>query len=366
MRIGLLIVGDLNSLSGGYLYNRKLVAYLQRHGEHVEIISLPPRPYWRQLADNFFRPLLEQIAAARLDILIQDEMAHPALFYLNRRLGVPVVTLIHLLTSFDRQPWYSGWFYRWLETRYLRSVRGLIANSRTTLEQTRSLLANRLPPYCLAVPAGDRFAEEKPEDADIVQRVLHQPGPFKIALVGNVIRRKGLHVLLRALAELPAEDMQVTVAGRLDMEPRYVREIQALIDTLQLQDRVRLLGPQSEPELAALYRSQHVMALPSAYESYGIVYVEAQQFGLPVIGTTAGAAKEIIRPGWNGFLIDPDDSKRLAELLQILHRNRPLLLELSRNALTAFAGHPGWDDSCRTIRQYLYARAEQTLPPAQW
>jgi glycosyltransferase involved in cell wall biosynthesis len=362
MRVGLLIYGDMNSLSGGYLYNRKLVAYLQDHGEQVEIISLPQQRYWRHLTDNFRRSLIRRIAAARLDILIQDELAHPSLFYLNRHLDVPVVALIHLLSSFDNRPWYSAWLYRRVETRYLRSVRGLIANSQTTLEQTRTLLDDRLPPYCVAVPAGDRFADTAPDDQPLSGRNLSQPGPLRILAVGNVIRRKGLHVLLRALAELPARDFQVSVAGRLDMEPGYVRQIKKQIETAQLQDRVSLLGPQADQALAALYRRHHLMVLPSSYESYGIVYVEAQQFGLPVIGTTFGAAREIIRPGWNGYLIEPEDSRQLAGLLKTLHSDRRLLSELSRNALTAFSHHPGWDASCRNIRDFLYASLNRAVP----
>jgi glycosyltransferase involved in cell wall biosynthesis len=97
------------------------------------------------------------------------------------------------------------------------------------------------------------------------------------------------------------------------------------------------------------------MALPSSYESYGIVYVEAQQFGLPVIGTTEGAAKEIISHGDNGYLVPPEDPQALADLLQKLHHDRPLLLTMGRNALAAYIRHPRWDESCEIIRQYLYA-----------
>jgi len=102
------------------------------------------------------------------------------------------------------------------------------------------------------------------------------------------------------------------------------------------------------------------MVLPSAYESYGIVYVEAQQFGLPVIGTTAGAAGEIIRHGDNGYLIPPDDPNALAELLQRLQHQRQLLLDLSQNALAAYHHHASWDESCEIIRHYLYTELNRS------
>jgi glycosyltransferase involved in cell wall biosynthesis len=282
-------------------------------------------------------------------------MVHPSVFLMNRQINVPVVTLVHLLTSFDHHPWYSAWFYRAIERRYLQSVTGMIVNSQTTLAQTRQLLHNNLPPHCLAVPAGDNFPEVNVDVDAISQRAL-TPGHLQILVVGNVIRRKGLHVLIQALRQLPTEDFQVTVAGRLDMEPEYVNQIQKLIQSSQLQERVILKGPVQGQSLADLYRQHHLMVLPSSYESYGIVYVEAQQFGLPVIGTTAGAAGEIINHGDNGYLIPPEDEHALAELLQKLHHDRQLLLTMNQNALAAYDRHPKWDESCEIIRQYLYAR----------
>jgi glycosyltransferase involved in cell wall biosynthesis len=357
MRIGLLVYGDLETVSGGYLYNRKLVAYLRSQGDEVSIISLPLRNYWRHLGDNFSSVCLEKIAAADCELLIQDAMVHPSVLRLSRKINIPVITLVHLLTSFEQHPGYSAWLYRAVERYYLKSVSGIIANSQTTLAQIRDLLKSPLPPHCLAVPAGDNFSEAS-IDADVVSQRALAFGPLKVLVVGNVIRRKGLHVLIEALTQLPAEDFQVNVAGRLDMEMGYVKQLQKLIRATQLQERIILKGVVQDQALADLYRQHQLLVLPSSYESYGIVYVEAQQFGLPVIGTTAGAAKEIISHGDNGYLIAPEDSYALAEHLLRLQHDRQLLRSMSRNALAAYARHPRWDESCEIIRIYLYTRVK--------
>ncbi len=355
MRIGLLIYGDISTLSGGYLYNRKLVAYLRNQGDHVEIISLPTRGFWRHLNDNFNKDLFKQIVDAQLDILIEDAMVHPSVFLLNKRLvraiNIPIVTLVHLLSSFEQNSWYSAWLYRAIERRYLKSVTGMIVNSHTTLTQLHTLMPSGLPRSCLAVPAGDNFPDVIVDIDRIKHRVL-TPGALKILWVGNVIRRKGLHILIKALCQLP-EEFQVTIAGRLGMEPAYVKQMQQLIQKADLQDRVIFMGPVEGRALAELYQDHHLMVLPSSYESYGIVYVEAQQFGLPVIGTTAGAAQEIIYPGENGYLIDPNDAKALAKLLTELQQDRMLLLQLSRKALASYHRYPCWAESCAIIREYL-------------
>ena len=77
-----------------------------------------------------------------------------------------------------------------------------------------------------------------------------------------------------------------------------------------LQSTVHFHGPLDNEELIAKYKSAHVLVVPSSYEGFGIVYLEGMAFGLPAIGTTAGAASEIISDGETGFLIPPDDVRR--------------------------------------------------------
>ena len=86
MKIGLIIYGRLDTLSGGYLYDRKLVEHLEAAGDEVEIVSLPWEGYGRSLLHNFWFALAEQLRLADFDLLLQDELNHPSLFWLNRRL----------------------------------------------------------------------------------------------------------------------------------------------------------------------------------------------------------------------------------------------------------------------------------------
>jgi glycosyltransferase involved in cell wall biosynthesis len=357
MRIGLLIYGDINTVSGGYLYNRKLVNYLREQGEVVTIISLPQRSYLQHFIDNFNQHVFQKIRNANLDVLIEDAMVHPSLVWLNRRisreLAIPLIALVHLLSSYEQHSVYWGWFYRAIERHYLQSVNGFIANSRTTHSQLQRLLAKPLSSCCIAVPAGDHFVATEIERSVIEQRT-QMAGRLRILVVGNVIRRKGLHVLIKALQQLPSHQFQVIVVGSLDMEPNYVQQVKVQIQSAGLQQTIVFLGVITGQALANLYQQHQLMVLPSAYESYGIVYLEAQQFGLPVIGTTAGAAHEVIMDGKNGFLIAPEDWQALANLLQQLQDNRQNLLAISLKAQTTYRQHPKWDDSCQLIQRYLY------------
>ena len=86
MRVGLILNGSLDTISGSHLYDRKLVEYLRRCGDTVEVFSLPPRSTLGRLTDNVVAGWQKNIEAAQLDVLLQDEASHPALLSLNRRL----------------------------------------------------------------------------------------------------------------------------------------------------------------------------------------------------------------------------------------------------------------------------------------
>ena len=86
MRVGLVIYGALETISGGYLYDRKLVSYMESQGDQVDVISLPRRNYCFNLFDNFSNRLYRRITTKPFDILLQDELNHPSLFWFNRRL----------------------------------------------------------------------------------------------------------------------------------------------------------------------------------------------------------------------------------------------------------------------------------------
>jgi glycosyltransferase involved in cell wall biosynthesis len=94
--------------------------------------------------------------------------------------------------------------------------------------------------------------------------------------------------------------------------------------------------------------------VPSSYEGFGIVYIEAMGFGLPVIGSTAGAAKEIITHGIDGCLVAPGDSRTLSAHISSFIENREQLCTMALAALDRFSQHPSWSDTGRAIHQFLH------------
>ena len=346
MRIGLIIYGSLETLSGGYLYDRKLVEYLRSQQDTVEIISLPWRNYAALLTDNFWFRL-----PGNLDILIQDELNHPSLIFANRGTHpYPLISLVHHLRCSELRPKWQNDLFRFIEMQYLQSVDGFIFNSKTTQNVVHKLIGNNQP-NVLAYPPTDRFGEPISEE-EIIDRARIRP--LRILFLGNVIERKGLHTLLKAVSIQPLE-FRVDVVGSLESEPEYKRQIQKIIEQNNLSSFIFLHGALDKDPLIEKLRHAHVLVVPSSYEGYGIVYLEGMCFGLPAIGTTAGAAREIIEDGQTGFLIEPNDSSPLFAKLKLLAEDRGLLTRLSLNARRRYLRQPAWETTAESIRNFLYS-----------
>lgn len=355
MRVGLVIYGSLDTLSGGYLYDRMLVRQLLTDGHQVEILSLPWRSYGAHLADNFDSRWLRRLAASRVDLLIQDELNHPSLLLANHlRLACPVVSLVHHLRSSELDhPRRLRALYRQVERFYLNRVGAFLCNSETTQRSVEALVHHPKQHY-VAYPAADHLAAGAGDgDLAALAARARQDGPLRLLFAGNLSRRKGLHNVLQALELLPAGCWRLTVVGRMDVDMGYTQQIERRCRTLP-QGSVIFCGRVSDDELVRQYRSHHLFVLPS-YEGFGIVYLEAMRFGLPVVAATAGAAHEIVTPGENGFLVAPDDAAALAACVGDLQVNRERLLAMSWAAQQRYARHPTWQQSMAGATAWLAA-----------
>ncbi len=344
MKIGFIIYGSLNTLSGGYMYDRKLVEYLRAQGDTVEIISLPWRNYAAHLADNFSFKL-----PSDFDILIQDELNHPSLINANRGSHpCPILSLVHHLRCSELRPKWQNDLYRMVEKKYLQTVDGFIFNSQTTKGVVNELMVNEKP-FVVAYPPTDRFGEAISEE-EIKTRA--QSEPFKILFLGNIIERKGLLTLLEAVKDQRSKVI-VNIVGSLTSDPKYTKKIQAFIAENNLSSAIYLHGSLDNEPLIQKLKQAHVLIVPSSYEGFGIVYLEGMGFGLPAIGTTTGAAGEVIEDEKTGYLIKPNDHHALAVHISQLASDRALLTQLSINARDRYLQQPAWDETAGKIRKFL-------------
>jgi glycosyltransferase involved in cell wall biosynthesis len=356
VKIGLLIYGTLDTLSGGYLYDRQLVGYLRSVGCSVEIVSLPWRTYTSHLTDNLHIQWAMKIAQASYDVLIQDELNHPSLFLLNRLIkqfcSSPIISIVHHLRSSEVHALQLMPFYRLVERLYLQSVDGFIYNSQTTRRSVESLLGY-CTPGVVAYPAADH---RQPPSHEIIvgsiQQRLTADGPLQLLVIGNIAQRKGLHTVLNALGRLPEHNWHLHIAGSLDVDPAYSTAQHQRAAALSIAQRLTWHGRISDEQIKHLLSTCDLLVMPS-YEGFGIVYLEAMAFGLPAIAATAGAAAEIVTPGIDGYLVALDDDVGLAAHLRLLMHNRVHLATLAYFARNRYEGHPSWRESMQKVYQWL-------------
>ncbi len=354
MRIGLIIYGPLDFPSGGFVYDKRLLETLRKKKHHVEIISLPWESYPRLILQNYDKEIFEKIEAANLDLLLQDELNHPSLFLLNKRikreLKLPIISIVHHLRISEFHPPLLKKLYRAIEKRYINSVDGFIVNSKATQTSLFPLLEKNIP-MLLAQPGGNRLKAKATKS--VIKKRSFQKGALKILFLGAIIRRKSPHFIIEALSRLENTDFDVQFAGDKNVAPKYFQSIVSLTEKLKLGKSVQFLGQVNSAELMKLMKVSHLLVVPSSYEGYGIAYAEGMAQGLPAIGRNAGGASEIIKHGENGYLLSTGDLQELANLLLMLANDRNKLYQMSLAARESFDDLPKWEDSMTKIEAFL-------------
>jgi len=363
MRVGLVIYGSLDTLSGGYLYDRKLVEAMRNHGDSVEVVSLPATSYAGAIAQNFSTSIRQQLVNLKVDVLLQDELNHPSLFWMNcwlrPKVEFPLIGIVHHLRSSEQHASWLLPFYRTVEGQFLNTLDGYIFNSHSTQKEVARLALNARP-YVIATPGGDALdGEGCGADLNAYSQYIKQEGTqsrLEILFVGNLIERKGLHILLEALNVLPKSDWHLRVAGRMELDPSYSRRCQNLASQDGLTGKVEFLGAIEDSDLVHAYQTSQLLVVPSSFEGFGIVYLEAMRWGVVPVGSTAGGAAEIINHGENGWLIDPGDSTALVAVLENVCQNPQILQRMSQSARLRYQGFPTWSETMEKIRQFLLAQ----------
>jgi glycosyltransferase involved in cell wall biosynthesis len=155
------------------------------------------------------------------------------------------------------------------------------------------------------------------------------------------------------MAGLPDGAWSLTLVGDRGVDPDYAARVDGLVESLGVGDAVTVAGRLPEAELAATLRGSHVLAIPSAYEGYGIAYLEGMGYGLPAVASAAGGAREVVADGETGFLVPPDDPDAVASAVGTLADDRDRLAEMGVAARRRFEAHPTWDDAAETVEAYL-------------
>ena len=333
MSITLLVPAPFDTVSGGYSYDRRIVAGLRAAGHAVEVVELAGRhPLADAEAEAAARAALDATPAdARLVI---DGLGLPAFAPLAEQLAARgAVGLIHHPTA--------------LETGFGADVRAALRAKEQTLFPrmarliaTSPLTATRIAEDFAVDPA--RIGVVEP-GTDPARRATGSGGPgVSILSVGTITPRKGHDVLMRALARLPDLDWTLTIVGGIRDHVHY-DGLLALQHELGIEQRMFFVGEAPADELDALYDRADLFALATHWEGYGMAAAEALARGLPVAVTAGGAVADII-PVEAGIVSPPGDLVSLTKALRRVLFDAPLRHAMVDAAWEAGQRLPRWED----------------------
>ena len=338
------VPGDLSTPTGGYVYDRRIVAELPKSGWQVDVLDIGtsfPRASDAELAAAHAQ--LAALPAGRL--IVVDGLAFGVMADSAQALhrSHKLVALVHhplaLETGLEES---EADKFRTSERQALSFVCRIITTSATTARILAQEFGVPQQKLSVVLPGNDRVP------------LAARPGGKTVNLlaVGSIVPRKGYDVLIAALGQIPDLPWRLVIAGDPSRSPATAAALQAQIASLHLTGRVDSVGVVSSARLASLYAAADLFVLPSHYEGFGMAYTEAIAHGVPVVGTTAGAIPEAV-PRGAGVLVPPDNVGELTSTLMRLIEDPAELARLAAGARAAAAALSTWDDAGRQFSQAL-------------
>ncbi len=207
-------------------------------------------------------------------------------------------------------------------------------------------------------------------DTERVRRQFVEPDARMIFFVGRLVYEKGVQTVIEAMPRMLREfpDLRFLVAGT----GPHARALQVMIDEFGLGGKIKLLGFVDAEKLAMFYKCADITVVPSIYEPFGMVVLEAMVAGCPVIVADTGGLKEIVVHEETGLCFRPGNPESLAEAMSRVLRDEGLAQRLTGDAQKFIGEKYNWgriarhtmDVYRRSIREYEYRpRALSVCPP---
>lgn len=335
--------GDIETRTGGYGYDRRVIAALRDIGWNVELLSLGegfPNPSATQLeAAGRMLSGLPESSLALIDGLafgVMDEWA------IREAKRLKITALVHHPLALE-----TGLEHRQQKILALREKTAL-AQTRRIIVTSHATAAELSANY--AVPA-EKITVAIP-GMDPAPLSMTRGEPPLILSIGTLTRRKGHDVLIAALERLYGLSWNCRIVGSRTLDPDTAAALERQIAQSGLGDRVELAGQIDDPRNE--FSRADIFALASRYEGYGMVFAEALAQGLPIVGCAAGAVPDVV-PTSAGFLVPPDDPEAFAAALRRLLEEPETRNAMADAAAIAGAKLPSWKDTAAIISDALGA-----------
>lgn len=229
-------------------------------------------------------------------------------------------------------------------------------------EQERSFIRQLYggdPARVSVIPLGvdlDRFRPAVKADA---RRRLGLSDARIVLFVGRLEPLKGVDILIGAAGMLdPDLDFRILIVGGDESSISHIEQLRAMAAVLGVSDRISFVGAVSHDELPLYYNAADVCVVPSHYESFGLVAVEAMASGVPVIASRVGGLTGTVSDGETGYLIPWLCPEPFAERMELLLENEPLRVSLGSTARESVARYR-WENVAEAVLEVYTSLMQQ-------
>ena len=252
------------------------------------------------------------------------------------------------------------------EEQVVQAATGLIANTDAEAASLVSLY-EACPDRVFVVAPGVDLQTFSPADGKAAarNRLNIAPDAIMLTFVGRVQPHKGPDVLLKAAAEMVMHSphlrakLAVVIIGGASGSINELEKIKSLARFLKIEDVTHFIEPASREVLPDWYRASDLVCVPSYSESFGLVALEAQACGTPVVATAIGGLRTAVSDGISGSLVDGHDPKAWSAVISRLIMEPQRRLLLGMNAVE-HASHFGWEGTARkTLDVYDWALSKK-------
>ena len=300
---------------------------------------------------------------------ISGEVGMPA----SKKLGIPLVHTMHTMAKVKNlnlaqgESPEPGSRVRG-EMEVVESAQGLIANTDSEAASLVSLYSACPDLVHVVTPGVDLYTFTPGQGRAHARGLLQIPtDAHVITFIGRIQPHKGPDLLIRAMAEMLAHSPHLrsklivfVIGGVSGAGTAEVEKLKEMVKWLGISDVVRFLPPISRKDLPDWYRAADLVCVPSYSESFGLVALESQACGTPVVATAVGGLRTAVADGISGVLVDGHDPRAWSSVLARLLAEPQRRVLLSMGALE-HATHFGWDSTARgTIDIYDRVLSEST------
>jgi glycosyltransferase involved in cell wall biosynthesis len=339
--VAVVVPGDVETPTGGNVYDRRLCAALTELG--VDVAVRPVAGDWPVPGDDGRRALGELLAGlpdgstVLGDGLVLDGVPDVVVQHADR---LRLVALVHLPLADETglEPAEAARL-REAECRSLAACRAVVVTGSLTVTRVQEL----------GVPAARVHLVEP--GTDPAPQATGTPGGGSLLCLAAIVPRKGQLDLVEALAGLAHRPWQCRLVGPVDRNPPYAEAVREAVDRQGLRQRVEVCGVLGDSELDETWAATDLLVLPSYWETYGMVLAEALARGVPVVTTTGSEAERTAARA--GLLVSPGDSDALRAALERWLSEPTLRAQLAARAREARRALPSWETAARRMAGVL-------------